>query len=86
MTHGWNGVLLEAWLGELGEFAHGRVTSIERKIFLKELTWQAIRRWWDHDDPDPWRPMDKATYRAVKRRLRRRALREGSAELDGLQG
>jgi hypothetical protein len=58
------------------------VPTIERVVFLKELTWQATVRWWNWDVQDPWRPMDKATYRAVKRRLRRRALREGSLDFD----
>lgn len=57
------------------------MTSTERKTLLKELRWQAIRRWWDRGLSDPWRPMDAATYRAVKRGLRRRALREALREL-----
>jgi protein-tyrosine-phosphatase len=58
------------------------VPSPDRVVFIKELTWQAVRRWWDWDLPDPWRRMDKATYRAVKRRLRRRALREAFREIN----
>jgi hypothetical protein len=59
------------------------VPSIDKRIFIKELTWQAIRRWWEHDVLDPWRAMDRPTYRAAKRRARRRALRDALDETQG---